>query len=165
MLPKSSLLVSIHLGVGLGVAMLTASFPLAPLLLWQHIFHTYTEPAPGVDTVHDVLLYAARTHGKKRGFAARDIERTITEEKEVTKTVGGKQKTEKKEWNYFKLKPFEWWTYEEMLANVRHVGSGLRSLGVGGEGETFFNIYGSTSYVITLWTLCGRTDHAGETGC
>ena len=34
-----------------------------------------------------------------------------------------------------------------MLANVRQVGSGLRSLGVGGEGETFFNIYGSTSYV------------------
>lgn len=65
----------------------------------------------------------------------------------MTKTVGGKQKTEKKEWNYFKLKPFEWWTYEEMLANVRQVGSGLRSLGVGGEGETFFNIYGSTSCV------------------
>jgi long-chain acyl-CoA synthetase len=108
---------------------------------------SHTEPAAGVDTVHDVLLYAARTHGKKKGFAARDIERTITEEKEVTKTVGGKQQTEKKQWNYFKLKPFEWWTYEEMLANVRQVGSGLRSLGVGGEGETFFNIYGSTSCV------------------
>ena len=103
------------------------------------------EPAPGIDTVHDVLLYAARTHGKKKGFAAREIERTITEEKEVTKTIGGKQQTEKKQWNYFKLKPFHWWTYEEMLENVRQVGSGLRSMGVGGEGETYFNIYGSTS--------------------
>jgi long-chain acyl-CoA synthetase len=127
------------------------------MLIMLSLFHTApspssttfrtTEPAAGVDTVHDVLLYAARTHGKKKGFAAREIERTITEEKEVTKTVGGKQTTEKKQWNYFKLKPFEWWTYEEMLANVRQVGSGLRSLGVGGEGETFFNIYGSTSYV------------------
>jgi long-chain acyl-CoA synthetase len=118
-----------------------------PFSATSHTTFRTIEPAAGVDTVHDVLLYAARTHGKKKGFAAREIERTITEEKEVTKTVGGKQTTEKKQWNYFKLKPFEWWTYEEMLANVRQVGSGLRSLGVGGEGETFFNIYGSTSYV------------------
>jgi len=121
--------------------------PLHPFLAHAIRLFRSIEPAAGVDTVHDVLLYAARTHGKKKGFAAREIERTITEEKEVTKTVGGKQKTEKKEWNYFKLKPFHWWTYEEMLANVRQVGSGLRSLGVGGEGETFFNIYGSTSWV------------------
>jgi hypothetical protein len=154
--------------LGSGDLMLSRSFLLVspPTVLWggnvDHILLSHhspststlppqsittTEPAAGVDTVHDVLLYAARTHGKKKGFAAREVERTITEEKEVTKTVGGKQKTEKKQWNYFKLKPFEWWTYEEMLANVRQVGSGLRSLGVGGEGETFFNIYGSTSYV------------------
>lgn len=123
------------------------SHPVSPAIYLHcsSVRPAHAEPAPGIDTVHDVLLYAARTHGKKKGFAARDIDRTITEEKEVTKTIGGKEQTEKKQWNYFKLKPFEWWTYEDMLANVRQVGSGLRSLGVGGEGETYFNIYGSTS--------------------
>jgi long-chain acyl-CoA synthetase len=92
--------------------------------------------------VHDVLLYAARTHGNKKAFAARDVERVISEEKEVTKVVGGKQK---KTWNYFKLKPFDWISYEEALATVKDISSGLREFGMGGEGETFFNIYGSTS--------------------
>lgn len=104
-----------------------------------------TEPAPGVDTVHDVMLYLARTHGNKRAFAKRDIERIITEEKEVTKMVGGKEEKQKKTWNYFKLKPFEWMTYEQMLQATKDLGSGLRHYGVGSEGETFFNIYASTS--------------------
>ncbi|RSH89924.1 long-chain fatty acid-CoA ligase [Saitozyma podzolica] len=104
-----------------------------------------TQPAPGIDTVHDVLLYAARMHGNKKAFAARDIERIISEEKEVTKVVGGKETKQKKTWNYFKLKPFDWISYEEALATVKDISSGLREYGMGGEGETFFNIYGSTS--------------------
>jgi long-chain acyl-CoA synthetase len=98
-----------------------------------------------VDTVHDILVYAARTHGSKKGFANRDIEKMITEDKEVTKNVGGKEVKETKTWNYFKLKPFDWWTYEEMLQRAKEVGSGLMELGAGGEDETFFSIYGSTS--------------------
>jgi long-chain acyl-CoA synthetase len=92
-----------------------------------------------------VFLYAARTHGSKRAFANRDVERVISEEKEVTKMVGGKEEKQKKTWNYFKLKPFDWMTYDEALTRVREIGSGLRKLGVGSEGETFFNIYASTS--------------------
>jgi long-chain acyl-CoA synthetase len=90
-----------------------------------------------------VFLYAARTHGSKRAFANRDVERVISEEKEVTKMVGGKEEKQKKTWNYFKL--FDWMTYDEALTRVREIGSGLRKLGVGSEGETFFNIYASTS--------------------
>ncbi|ORY26175.1 long-chain-fatty-acid-CoA-ligase [Naematelia encephala] len=104
-----------------------------------------TQPAPGIDTVHDVLLYAARTHGSKKGFAQRDIDRIISEEKEVTKTVGGKEVKQKKTWNYFKLKPFNWMTYEEMLQRVKEVGAGLRELGVGNGDGAYFNIYGATS--------------------
>ena len=91
------------------------------------------------------MLYLSRTHGNKRAFAKRDIERIITEEKEVTKMVGGKEEKQKKTWNYFKLKPFEWMTYEQMLQATKDLGSGLRHYGVGSEGETFFNIYASTS--------------------
>lgn len=69
----------------------------------------------------------------------------ISEEKEVTKMVGGKEEKQKKTWNYFKLKDFEWDSYSTALETVRSIGSGLQELGLGGEGETFFNIYASTS--------------------
>lgn len=104
-----------------------------------------SEPAPGIETLCDVMLYAARTHGSKKAFAARDVERVISEDKEVTKMVGGKEEKSTKTWNYFKLKPFDWMTFEESLQRVKDIGSGLRELGVGSEGETFFSVYGSTS--------------------
>jgi long-chain acyl-CoA synthetase len=69
----------------------------------------------------------------------------VHEEKEITKTVGGKQETTTKKWSYYKLSPLSWMTYQEALEETRLIGSGLRALGVGGEGETFFNIYGQTS--------------------
>lgn len=36
-------------------------------------------------------------------------------------------------------------SYEEALVRIKEIGSGMRELGVGGDDETFFNIYGSTS--------------------
>lgn len=110
-------------------------------------YHFPTEPAPGIDTVHDLLLYAAKTHGSKKGFASRDIIKVITEEKEVTKRVGGKEHKEMKKWNYFKLSPYNWMTYEGFLDKVKEIGAGLRVLAAddGRESEKFFNIYSQTS--------------------
>ncbi|BEJ12845.1 hypothetical protein CspHIS471_0300190 [Cutaneotrichosporon sp. HIS471] len=101
-------------------------------------------PEAGIDTIHDVMLYAARTHGSKIALGAREIERTITETKRITKIVNGKETKVDKNWTYFKLTPLEWISYEEALQDVRDIGSGLRELGLGGEDETFFNIYAST---------------------
>lgn len=101
-------------------------------------------PAEGVDTVFDVLSYAARTHGSKKALASREIERMISEEKDVKKMINGKEETIKKKWQYFKLTPLSWISYDELLQQVREIGSGLRALGVGGPDETFFNIYAST---------------------
>ncbi|OXB35281.1 hypothetical protein LQV05_006035 [Cryptococcus neoformans] len=106
-----------------------------------------TQPAPGIDTVHDLLLYAAKTHGSKKGFASRDILKVITEEKEVTKRDGGKEHKEMKKWNYFKLSPYNWMSYEGFLDKVKEIGAGLRVLAAddGRESEKFFNIYSQTS--------------------
>ncbi|GMK57871.1 hypothetical protein CspeluHIS016_0407050 [Cutaneotrichosporon spelunceum] len=101
-------------------------------------------PEAGIDTIHDVMLYAARTHGSKNALGAREIERTIIETKQITKIVNGKETKVDKDWTYYKLTPLEWISYEESLQEVRDIGSGLRELGVGGEDETFFNIYAST---------------------
>lgn len=103
-------------------------------------------PAPGIETIHDIALYAARTHGKKNGFATRPVKRMVHEEKEVTKTnARGEKVKEKKKWTYYVLGGYEWMSYEQFLDKVRRVGSGLRELGVGGEEETMFNIYASTA--------------------
>ncbi|KAJ9118582.1 hypothetical protein QFC22_003802 [Naganishia vaughanmartiniae] len=104
-----------------------------------------TGPAPGIETVHDIALYAARTHGTKKAYASRKVERMIDEEKEIVKTLpNGEKKTETKKWTYFVLGGYKWINYNEFLERVRRVGSGLRELGVGAEGETMFNIYAQT---------------------
>ncbi|WVQ81778.1 hypothetical protein IAT38_003903 [Cryptococcus sp. DSM 104549] len=106
-----------------------------------------TQPAPGIDTVHDVMLYAAKTHGSKKAFASREVIKTITEEKEVTKRSGGKEHKELKKWNYFKLSPYDWMTYEEALVRVKEIGAGLREYSVEDTRteNKFFSIYGQTS--------------------
>lgn len=95
--------------------------------------------------MHDVLLYAARTHGAKQGFGSRETDKVINEDKVVTKMVGGKEEKQTKTWSYFKLKPYDWVSYEGALQLAKQIGSGLRELGSGGEGETYFNIYAGTS--------------------
>lgn len=42
------------------------------------------------------MLYAARTHGSNKAFAVREVDQVISEEKEVTKVVGGKEEKQKK---------------------------------------------------------------------
>lgn len=91
------------------------------------------------------MLYAARTHSTKKAFGAREIERMITETKKVTKIVNGQETQVDKDWQYFKLTPLEWLSYADSLQDIKDIGSGLRELGSGGPGETFFNIYAGTS--------------------
>ncbi|PVF94697.1 hypothetical protein CPB86DRAFT_876184 [Serendipita vermifera] len=71
-----------------------------------------SEPAEGVNTVSDILDYAARVHGDKLSMGWRDILDTIEEEKEVTKTVDGKETKEMKKWKYFKLGAYQhYWNW------------------------------------------------------
>lgn len=91
------------------------------------------------------MLYSARTHGSKKALGNRDIVDTINEEKEITRVVNGKEEKAMKKWQYFKLSPLSWISYEEALEDTRNIGSGLRHYGLGGENETFFNIYAQTS--------------------
>ena len=62
-----------------------------------------TKPPHGLETVCDVLDYAARTHGTKDSLGWRDIIDIHEEKKEVKKIVDGKEVTETKSWKYFQL--------------------------------------------------------------
>lgn len=104
-----------------------------------------TQPFEGLDVLPDVLDYAARTHGSRPLVGYRDVVDIVTEKKEVKKTVGGKEVTEMKEWKYFQLSPYRFWSAIEFRERVGRVARGLISLGL--TKDTVFNLYANTRFV------------------
>src|SRR5712671_3703849 len=108
-------------------------------------------PIEGINTVHDVLLYASRTHGERKAFGYRDIIDIIEEQKEVTKIVGGQEVKETKTWKYFHLSDYKYISYIELKVAVSEVARGLLKLGV--QKNDVFNIYAQTAYVVLSFPL------------
>ncbi|GBE86847.1 Long-chain-fatty-acid--CoA ligase 2 [Sparassis crispa] len=102
-----------------------------------------TQPWEGIDTVHDVLCYAARTHGVKNAFGYREIIDVHEEEKEVRKFVGGKEVTEKKIWKYFQLSDYKYLNFIQVKEAALQIAGGLIELGV--EKSDVVNVYAATS--------------------
>lgn len=75
-------------------------------------------------------------------MGTRPIVETIEEEKEVVKTIGGKEHKEMKTWKYFKLGAFEWIDYVELRDRATDMAKGLLELGA--NREEVFNIYAAT---------------------
>lgn len=101
-----------------------------------------TQPFEGIDTVNDVLAYAARTHGTKKALGWRNIVDVHEEEKEVTKMVGGKQVKETKKWKYFQLSDYQYLSYLEVQEAVSELTRALVHLGV--TSDRVLNIYSQT---------------------
>ncbi|KAJ7161218.1 long-chain-fatty-acid-CoA-ligase [Mycena filopes] len=102
-----------------------------------------TRPFDGIDTVFDVLRYAAKTHGTRDALGWRDIVDVVEEAKEVTKTVDGKEVKETKKWKYFQLSGYQYISYVQLQERVEELAKGLVGLGLG--TEDVFNIYAATS--------------------
>ncbi|KAF5334972.1 hypothetical protein D9611_009928 [Ephemerocybe angulata] len=100
-------------------------------------------PAEGVNTVYDIILYAARVHGSRKALGWRDVVQTVEEEKEVTKVVEGKEVKETKKWKYFELSPYKYISFIEVKEAVAEVARALLHLGV--TDKDVFNIYAQTS--------------------
>ena len=101
-----------------------------------------TQPHAGVETVPDILKYCTRTHGTKDALGWRDVIDIHEEEKEVKKTVGGKEVVEKKTWKYFQLSDYRYLNYVEVLEAANELSAALIELGVQ-KGEVF-NVYAQT---------------------
>jgi long-chain acyl-CoA synthetase len=99
-------------------------------------------PVEGIDTVYDVLVYAARESGSKDTMGTREILKVHEEYKDVEKTVGGKVVVEKKKWQYYELSGFKYITYAEMKKRADAIGRGLTDLGLK-KGDNL-NVYSST---------------------
>ncbi|KAH9918460.1 long-chain-fatty-acid-CoA-ligase [Fomitopsis serialis] len=102
-----------------------------------------TQPWEGIDTVYDVLMYAARTHGTRQSYGSRDVVEIHEEEKEVTKVVGGKEVKEKKTWKYFQLSDYKYLTFQQVKDAAVEVAGALLELGV--QKTDVVNIYAATT--------------------
>jgi long-chain acyl-CoA synthetase len=101
-----------------------------------------TQPFEGIDTVYDIVQYAARTHGTRDAFGYRDVIDIVEEEKEVKKFVGGKETTEVKKWKYFHLSDFKYISYLDVQEAVSEIARALIDLGI--TTEDIVNVYSST---------------------
>ncbi len=106
-----------------------------------------TQPLDGIETVPDILDYAARTHGVKDSLGWRDIVDVHEEKKDVKKVVGGKEITETKTWKYFQLSDYKYISFVQVKEAATEVAGGLLKLGV--QKTDIVNIYAATRYVST----------------
>ncbi|GAA6008643.1 hypothetical protein JCM10207_007189 [Rhodosporidiobolus poonsookiae] len=100
-------------------------------------------PSPDIKVLADVLIHATKEFRDVEALGWRDVIDVVKEDKEVKKTVGGKEVTETKTWSYFHLSDYKWWTYQQFSEVVGNVGSAL--VKVGCQPGSMFNIYASTS--------------------
>ena len=101
-----------------------------------------TQPFEGIDTVNDIVAYAARTHGTRDAFGYRDIIDIVEEEKEVKKIVGGREVTETKKWKYFHLSDFKFISYLDVQEAVSEIARAFIDLGI--TTEDIVNVYSAT---------------------
>lgn len=101
-----------------------------------------TQPGEGIETVYDIIEYAARTHGTRNALGTRDVVAIIEEEKEVKKVVDGKEVVEKKKWKYFQLSDYKFINFIELRDAVSEIARGLVDLGV--TTDHVFNVYSQT---------------------
>lgn len=99
-------------------------------------------PLEGIDTTPDLISYAAKKHAKMHAIGWRNILKVHEEQKEVKKTVNGKEVTETKTWKYFELGDYQYLSYVDFEATVSQAGRALASLGIA--ADNVFNIYAST---------------------
>jgi len=102
-----------------------------------------TTPLEGIETIHDILLYTARTFSTKEGLGWRDIEKIIEEQKEVTKTVAGREVKETKTWKYFQLSGYKYISFTDFKDKVETAACALIHLGIT-KGDVF-NVYAATA--------------------
>ncbi|KAK4700523.1 hypothetical protein P7C70_g5726, partial [Phenoliferia sp. Uapishka_3] len=100
-------------------------------------------PDPSLHCLYDILARSAREFGNKKAVGWRDLKRIVVEKKVLKKIVGGKEIEEEKEWSFFELGDYQWWTYSELAEHVKHAASAL--VQTGHSKDTIFNIYASTS--------------------
>jgi long-chain acyl-CoA synthetase len=107
-----------------------------------------TQPLEGIETVYDIVSYAARTHGNRNAIGWRDIVKVVEEEKEVKKIVDGKETVEKKKWKFFELSDYKYMNYIDVQTAASEISRAFISFGLS-KGDVF-SVYAQTRYGVQL---------------
>ncbi|KAF2403305.1 acetyl-CoA synthetase-like protein [Trichodelitschia bisporula] len=89
-----------------------------------------TTPAEGVNTIYDIVRYAAQKYGNAKAIGTRRLVRMHDEVKKVKKMVDGKETMVDKKWNYFELSGYTYMTFVEYETFALQLGAGLKKLGL-----------------------------------
>lgn len=101
-----------------------------------------TQPFEGINTVPDVVDYAARNYGTLKAVGWREVVKVHEEKKQVRTVVDGKEVTEEKTWKFFELSDYKFLNYLEFKEAVTEIARAFLVLGI--TSEDVFNIYAQT---------------------
>lgn len=101
-------------------------------------------PAEGVHTVWDIVQRSARIYPNHHAVGYRKLVKLHKETRKVQKNIDGEIHEVDKEWQFFELSPFNFYTYKEYETLVKQVGSGLRKIGLTSEHK--LHLFGTTRY-------------------
>lgn len=87
-------------------------------------------PGGNVHTLYDILTHSAKKYPDRKGFGFRKVEKTVSEEKEVTKYINGEEVKQMKTWNFFQMSGYNYLSYKEASRLAHDVGSGLAQIGL-----------------------------------
>jgi long-chain acyl-CoA synthetase len=90
-----------------------------------------THPAPGVETIPDIIDYAARVHRNRKAMGWREVLDVHEEKKEIKRVVDGKETMETKSWKYFELSDYNYIDYIQLKEAISEAARGLVELGAG----------------------------------
>lgn len=105
-------------------------------------------PADGVHTVWDILKRSAEVYPNHQAVGSRKLIKLHKQMKKIQKNIDGQVKEIEKEWQYFELTKFSYYTYKEYEELAHQVGSGLRKLGMTKDHK--LHLFGTTRYLPPL---------------
>ncbi|CEI61873.1 Long-chain-fatty-acid--CoA ligase 1 [Fusarium venenatum] len=104
-------------------------------------------PADDLHTVFDIVRRSARLYPDRRAVGWRKLIKLHKETTQVEKKVDGKIQLVDKEWTFFELSPFSFYTYKEYEQHCLQLGSGLRKLGMEPGNKLFFFASSSAQWI------------------
>ncbi|KAI9830696.1 MAG: long-chain fatty acid-CoA ligase [Phylliscum demangeonii] len=89
-----------------------------------------SRPEEGVATLYDIVTRGSEKFGNAKAVGARKLLKTHNETKKVKKMVEGQEREVDKNWQYFELSGYHYFSFIEFERMALQVGAGLRRLGM-----------------------------------
>ncbi len=87
-------------------------------------------PSEDVATVFDIIKRSSEKYGNAKALGSRKLVKTHNETKKVKKMVDGEQVEVDKNWTYFELSGYEYYSFHDYEKLILQLGAGYRKLGL-----------------------------------